>query len=246
MKILSWIAGIGLSLGVVFLALAFSTASMGDDFSGEKPAVKTADRLEWAWDGGDRVAIGVPASVHYQAGGSPRVIVTGPADLLDRVRFYDGELELHQDLFGDGGGHGERLDVTLTGMTLHRVSLAGSADMDMGVIHQDALRLSIAGSGRFTASGNADDLSLNIAGSGSAQLDKLETHSMRVDIAGSGRVDAGSPQSARASIMGSGRLTFAAMPKDLTSHVAGSGRISDASGLVIDHDSERHRHWERS
>ena len=243
MKVLGWIAGVGLSLGVVLLALAFSTAGMGNDFSGKAPAVKTAGRLEWAWDGSDRVEIAAPATVHYQAGGTPRVIVQGPADLLDRVRFRDGELKLEQDLFGDSGGHGERLDVTLTGMTLHRVNLAGSGDMDMGEIHQDQLRLSIAGSASFSASGNADDLSLDIAGSGQCHLTKLETRTMRVDIAGSGQVDAASPQSARVSIMGSGRLRFAAMPREISSHIAGSGRISDASGQIVDRHRRRERSW---
>ena len=36
------------------------------DFAGEKPAVQTADRLEWAWDGDDHFSVGGRAIVHYQ------------------------------------------------------------------------------------------------------------------------------------------------------------------------------------
>ena len=232
----------------IFLASALLISAsaicvaLGDEFEGKAPAVKTADRVEWAWDGGDRAEIAVPATVHYQRGGSPRVIVTGPADLIDRVRFQDGELKLKEVLFGDNGDtRGEKLDVTLTGMTLHDVGIAGRVDMDMGEIHQDALKLSIAGRGTFNASGNADDLSLHIAGSGDYHLGKLAAHTVRVDIAGSGDVESSSPQSARVSIVGSGQVHFVAMPKDISSNILGSGRISDASGQVIDRGSD-HRH----
>jgi hypothetical protein len=209
--------------------------ALADDFDGEAPAVKTADRVEWAWDGGNRAEIAVPATVHYQAGGAPRVIVRGPADLLDRVRYQDGELKLKERLFGDNGDtRGETLDVTLTGMTLQDVALAGRVDMDMGEIHQNELKLSIAGRGTFNASGNADDLSVHIAGSGDYQLGKLAAHTMRVDIAGSGQVEAASPSTAHINIVGSGQVRFAAMPKDISTNIIGSGRISDANGHVID------------
>jgi hypothetical protein len=241
MKVLSWIAGIGFTLSFVFIAFAFGTAGIGATFSGDTPALKTADRLEWAWDGGDRVEIGVPATVHYQPGGTPRVIVRGPADLLQRVRFEDGNLDLQQDFFGDGS-HGESLDVTLTGMTLHRVGLSGHVVMDMGEIHQDSLQISISGHGTVDASGNADDLSLNISGSGEYHLGKLMARSVRVAISGSGHVESSSPASAQVSISGSGNVHFVAMPKDISSHISGSGRISDDNGQVID----SHRHIENS
>jgi hypothetical protein len=242
MKFLSWIAGIGFTLSFVFIAFAFGTAGIGATFSGDTPALKTTGRLEWAWDGGDRIGIGVPATVHYQSGGTPRVIVRGPADLLQRVRFENGNLDLQQDFFGDFGGRGESLDVTLTGMTLHRVGLSGHVVMDMGEIHQDSLQISISGHGTVDASGNADDLSLNISGSGAYHLAKLAAHSVRVGISGSGHVDTSSPASAQVSISGSGDVHFIAMPKDISSHISGSGRISDDNGQVID----SHRHIENS
>ena len=222
-----------LASGFLIAASALCVA-LADDFEGEAPAVKTATRVEWAWDGGDRAEIAVPATVHYQAGGTPRVIVRGPADLLDRVRYQNGELKMKDRLFGDTDNHGETLDVTLTGMKLQKVELAGRVDMDMGEIHQDELQLSIAGRGSFNASGNADDLSVHVAGSGDYQLGKLAARTMRVDIAGSGQVEAASPSTARINIVGSGQVRFAAMPKDISTNIIGSGRISDADGHVID------------
>ena len=233
-----------LFLAPVLLA-GISVAAFGDDFEGKAPAVRTTDRVEWNWDGGDRAAIAVPATVHYQASGTPRVIVKGPADLVERVRFQDGELKLKQRLFGNWDTHGEKLDVTLTGMKLTQIGLAGKVDMDMGEIHQSELQLSIAGSGSFQARGNADDLTLRVAGSGDYHLDKLAAHDMKVNIAGSGRIDAASPQSARVNIVGSGQVHFVAMPGDIATNIIGSGQISDASGKVIDHHFGIARHHER-
>ena len=49
-------------LGFVTLALLPASAQMfGGDY--RTPAVSQPNRLEWAWDGGDRLAIGVPATV---------------------------------------------------------------------------------------------------------------------------------------------------------------------------------------
>lgn len=241
MNMLKWIASVGLSLGVIFLAMAaVTTAGMSRDFAGRAPTTQGRNQLEWSWDGGDRARIAVPGTVHYQPGGSPKVIVRGPADLLDRVRFQDGELRLDRDWF-DSWNNNEDLDVTLVGMTLHDIGLSGSAHMDMGQIRQNDLKVSISGSGRFNASGSADELSVHVSGSGRCDLGALTAHSIEVHISGSGSVEAASPESADVSISGSGQLRFAAMPKDISSHISGSGRISDASGQVITRRSHRER-----
>jgi hypothetical protein len=225
--------------------LPLAGAALADDFTGEKPAVQTADRLEWAWDGGDRLEVAVPGTVHYQAGGAPRVIVRGPADLLKRVRYDHGDLGLERSLF-DWNNNGEKLDVTVTGTPLTRVGVAGSADVELGDLHQDHLMLSIAGSGRVAASGRADDLSVHIAGSGRGKLAKLASKSFSAHIAGSGTVDSGSADSANISIAGSGEVHFAgAMPKDITNSVMGSGTITDGEGRVISPRLEARRARER-
>jgi hypothetical protein len=219
--------------------LPLAGAALADDFAGEKPAVQTAGRLEWAWDGGYRVGIALPATVHYQAGGSPRVIVRGPADLLKRVRYDHGDLGLERTLFDWNSGD-EKLDVTLTGMTLRQVGMAGRVDLEMGEIHQDRIGFAIVGRGSVEASGSADDLSLKIAGSGDYKLGKLAAKSLEVKITGSGQVDAGAADHAKVAITGSGDVHFAAaMPKDISTSITGSGTVSDAEGRVIGRNEAR-------
>jgi hypothetical protein len=227
------------------MAVCVVGASRADDFTGEKPAVQTADRLEWAWDGGDRLAVAVPGTVHYQASGSPRVIVRGPADLLSRVRYDHGELRMENDFFRSFSD--EKLDVTVSGTPLRRVGVAGSADVELGELHQDRLVLSIAGSGKLAASGQADDLSLHIAGSGHGDLAKLSSKNFAAHIAGSGKVDAGGAEQGSVSIAGSGEVQFAtAMPKDMNVHVTGSGIVRDANGQVIGRNEARLHRDERT
>jgi hypothetical protein len=222
------------------MAVCLTGLSRADDFSGEKPAVQTADRLEWAWDGGDRLGVAVPGTVHYQAGGSPRIIVRGPADLLSRVRYDHGELRMENDFFR--GFSDGKLDVTVTGTPLTQVSVAGSADVELGELHQNRLALSIAGSGKVAASGQADDLSLHIAGSGRGDLARLSAKSFEAHISGSGKADAGGADQGSVSISGSGEVHFAAaMPKDMNTSITGSGSVSDAEGRTIGRKTRLHR-----
>lgn len=221
---------------IFFTALmlaGISGLALADDLEGETPAVKTADRLEWAWDGGDRLSVAVPGTVHYQQSGTPRVIVRGPSDLLARVRFDHGQLGLERSVFG-WDSNGEKLDVTITGTLLHRIGVAGSGDVELGELKQDRLTLAIAGSGSISASGKVDDLSLHVAGSGDGHLEKLTSNNLDVRIAGSGKLDAGAAQHADVAISGSGQLHFgAAMPEDINVHVSGSGAVTDANGRLI-------------
>ena len=125
-------------------------------------------------------------------------------------------------------------------MTLHKVGVAGSADVELGELHQDRLVLSIAGSGKVAASGQTDDLSLHIAGSGHGDLAKLSSKNFDAHIAGSGKVDAGGAEQGSVSIAGSGEVQFAtAMPKDMNVHVTGSGTVRDANGQVIGRNEAR-------
>lgn len=247
---------ISLLCSAAFFTLARASA---DIFEGEKPAVQTADRLEWDWDGGDRLSVALPGTVHYSQSGAARVIVRGPADLLKRVRYDHGRLGLESSFFGWDSG-GEKLDVTVSGTTLHDVGVAGSGDVQMGELHQDRLKLSIAGSGSFQASGKVDELSLHIAGSGNGHLEKMASSKLEASISGSGNLDTGASQDldasisgsgdlntgatdhARISISGSGRVHFAAgMPDDISTHISGSGTVTDSQGRLIGGRYEAHR-----
>ena len=58
-------------LGLAMLPV--SAATSWDRASYREPAVTQPGRIEWAWDGGKRLGVGVPATVHYSEQGAPRV-----------------------------------------------------------------------------------------------------------------------------------------------------------------------------
>ena len=59
---------------------------------GVKPLIDLATHKEWRWDGGDSLALDGSVDIRYQAGGPPRVTVTGDPDLLSHVRVSKGRI----------------------------------------------------------------------------------------------------------------------------------------------------------
>src|SRR5688572_20073 len=96
-KMLAILSGAGLVLCVCFLGLAYLIG--GDDvfhdprsMQGVKPLLDMATRKEWRWQGGDTLALNAPVNVRYEPRGTPRVSVTGPAELMEHVRVGEGRI----------------------------------------------------------------------------------------------------------------------------------------------------------
>lgn len=164
----------------------------------------------------------VGATVHYVAGGPARITVTGPDALLDKLRVGQGQIRWCEDCSIRGG----RLDITVSGVTLHRVALhGGGGDVQMGRLDQDRLRLSISGSGRMSAGGRIDQLDLHISGSGNAALDDASVRRANIHISGSGDVGVSPRDEANIHVSGSGNIRMKAMPVRLNQKVSGSGGV---------------------
>ena len=240
--------GLGLCLVLLTMATAFNGGSLnfthvgrywsGDtDFSlanGEKPVAETATSKSWAFDG-DEIEIRLPANIHYQPGGKPMINVTAAPDVIKNVAYSDGAIAWsRKPLFGPEG----QVDVTITGMALHKITVAGSGKIDLGQVRQDRLAVAIRGSGTVEGAGAVDDLDLAIAGSGRMRLGGLVAKKLSVSIAGSGTIDTAASDSADVSIAGSGTVRFHVKPKSVSSHIAGSGNIVDAVDEDTGKDSD--------
>src|SRR4051812_21514217 len=79
-----------------------------DDFTPREPSLKQSGHWEWAWDGNDSLGVSVGATVHYIARGPARITVTGPDQLLEKLRVGQGEIRWCEDCSIRGG----RLDIT--------------------------------------------------------------------------------------------------------------------------------------
>ena len=87
------------------------------------------------------------------------------------------------------------------------------------------MKVSSAGSGNIKADGNVERVEIHIAGSGDADLGRVESQRTEVHIAGSGNTDIAPTDEAEIHIAGSGDVNMHSNPKKLETHIAGSGRI---------------------
>jgi hypothetical protein len=207
-------------------ALALGLLSVGaaardwDSFTPREPSLKQPGHQEWTWDGTDGLGVSVAGIVHYQRGGPARITISGPDEILERVRVGQGQIRYCEDCRVPR----TPLDITVSGVALRKLSLAGSGgDIRLGRLDQDELMLSIAGTGRVSAEGRIDDVKLSIAGSGNADLEKVAALRANINIAGSGDVALTPRDEANIHVAGSGNVRMTAPPARLRQSITGSG-----------------------
>jgi hypothetical protein len=224
----------GLGIGVVCLSLAYATGGrdlrrsveLGLDmpFGGscEKNGA-TASERRLKWDGDDTVHIAGFATVHYRGGEGDEVIVRGAPDIVANVEVRGGRITINCR------GAGSRMvDITLPGRAFRTMHLSGSGKVLLENVNQPELTLGISGSGSLRAQGSVDRLTVSIAGSGGAKLGDLAVKQLTVKVSGSGNIEAAPKDVADINVSGAGNVRLLTRPGQLRSHVAGSGRITQA------------------
>jgi hypothetical protein len=237
---LAMIALSGFTVAVVCLGGAFaldagklkdSLISFGDSDSPRCDLSLTGQQAtrNLAWDGRDTAAVAVPANIHYRRGQGDQVVVTGDSALVRHVEVVDGAVRLDCRIRGLKGA---RLDVTLPGREFEGFSIAGVGDMTLENIDQPDLRINVAGAGNVTASGNVKSLELQVAGASDDKLEGLVADRVAVHIAGASNIDVAPKDDLEANIVGSGTVTLHAEPKNIETHIIGSGRIIHPDGSM--------------
>lgn len=231
-RTLRWIAGVGLTVGVVSLAIAYaldrpnidrllSRVDLSLQDCRDHGASGSATERHLAWNG-DAIDIALPAIVRYRSGEGSDIVVRGTPDAIAHVELRGGRLTLNcrwHTLSRD-------IEVTLPARPLQRMSISGSAKVVMEKLAQPDLRVSISGSGSITAQGAVDSLALTISGAGKARLGEVAAKRLTVEVSGSGDVEASPSDEADIRISGSGRVHLLTRPARLNSKISGSGRIT--------------------
>jgi hypothetical protein len=240
-RTLGWIAAGGLGVGVVCLSLAYALGArdvhgiglgtlLGQSCSdGAKADARQSER-RWTWAGGDTVEVALPATVRYRGGEGSDLIARGSPDALAHIEIRGGKIVLDCHQFW----RSRDIEVTLPGRAFRRISLSGSGKLIMENVNQPDLDFRISGSGTVRAQGTVDHATVSVAGSGAARLADLAMKELRAKISGSGKVEAAPKDAADIKISGSGDVRLLSRPTRLTSHVAGSGRITQASLDPVD------------
>jgi hypothetical protein len=206
------------------LAIPFAAARSWD-FTPLRPVVDEPGHKEWTWNGEHSLSLGVPAVVRYQRGGTPRIVITGPKEALDRVLVGEGRIARDDDGWRWGFGGDETLQVTVSGVALDRVSIGGSGKIYLGRLDQERMDASIGGSGTITAEGKVEHLDLKIGGSGRIDFGQVAARDAQIKIGGSGNIDVAPREQANVTIGGSGTVRMGVKPAHMRARVAGSGHI---------------------
>jgi hypothetical protein len=104
-------------------------------------------------------------------------------------------------------------------------SISGSGDLNIESAQVGAFALSIAGSGDVVISGSADEARFGIAGSGDINARNFTARKVSVSISGSGDAHVNATEAIEAKVAGSGDVTYAGHPHDVSRRVSGSGSI---------------------
>ena len=110
-----------------------------------------------------------------------------------------------------------------------KLSIGGSGNMDLDQITAREAKANIGGSGTIRAKGAIDDLTIGIGGSGRADFGAVTSSRANVRIGGHGDVDIAPTDVAKISIGGSGDVTLHSNPRELDTHIGGSGQIHRAA-----------------
>jgi hypothetical protein len=167
-------------------------------------------------------------SVHLRlhVGEPQRVRVRAGEKVIDDVRteVRDGILRVTFDHDGFGGSD---VDVEASVRRLTGIEASGSGDIDADGISAGAFAVRSDGSADLLLEGTTGRLSLDLDGSGDADVAGLAARDARVAVSGSGDADVRAVKRLTVDVEGSGDVRYHGRPA-LTQNVDGSGELSRA------------------
>jgi hypothetical protein len=231
-------------MGLAVMLLAPAAAALAQSDYGAPPTVNRPGHREFTWDGGKSLSVGGAMTVRVRKDGAPRVVVTGPDELVERVYLRRGHLgfENNNNWWGGFNWNGRRIEVEITGVAPGEVSVSGSSQVTLAdPVRERDFEVHISGSGSVNAGGQVEQLDVHVSGSGNARLVALEARRGDLSVSGSGRVDVEAVEEAEVGISGSGQVCINNRPRALSQSISGSGQLV-AGGVTY---SRRTRELER-
>lgn len=215
----SWPRNTRWACGLTWLQRARAGHRTAGGSDGVSPGTVT-----FSFESRDSLDIDLPAAVSYRPDTKAEATVSGDPAVIRHVRIANGRLGFDDEIGCIPATH---LTVRLTAPSITRWRVNGSGDLVLSDIDQPRLELRIGGSGHIVAKGSVQAIGLNIAGSGTAQLQELSARSAEIVVHGSGDARVAAQDSANIAIAGSGAVKLYGHPATLHSTVSGSGRIEN-------------------
>lgn len=174
-----------------------------------------------AFDGNTVLTIDVPVSLEFVRGDKTGMTVSGPAKLVDALRWENGSLTLAAGTSMQHRG----IRVTITGPQIAGLILNAPGDVELRDLDQPSLRLDVRGPADIDASGRVDTLNVDTRGVGSVDLADLLARDAKASISGVGSVDLNASGRVEAEISGAGSVVLHRKPAVLASRTTGIGSI---------------------
>jgi hypothetical protein len=213
-------ASIALGVAALTAGGCFGHMEFGDDGGPQtKKDVKLSGFTKIKSNGSMDVSVkvGSPESINVE-GSEARVKAF-------KATVVDGVLVLEEDSNSLFGGNDGKLRVTVTVPDLTAFTINGSGDATIDGVKGKSFAISINGSGDATVTGECDDATISVSGSGDINAKSLDVKNATVSIAGSGDVAVKASVALTASVVGSGDVTYFGEAK-VTTSVTGSGDIN--------------------
>jgi hypothetical protein len=148
-----------------------------------------------------------------------------PARLVDRLQVEGDRIHLR-----GRDSHGRaKLKIAVNAPGVTRFDLSGASDLRIVDYNQPSLTLDLSGATDVTASGQTEELRLEISGSGEADLGQLKARGANVDVSGAGEVTIAPSEWATLEVSGAGEINLLTRPARLETDISGVGTINQPS-----------------
>lgn len=196
----------------------------GDDGDGPVASGPTTTRtLDWSGD--DRLDIDLPADVRYvQTAGAGSVEVTGPERLVNRVIVRDDSIRYRSGRHRHYRRH-PKLTIVVRAPDVSSFDISGRSTLAIEGFRQARLNLDVSGDAEVTGVGEADEVRLDVSGSGDVDLGQLRSKGASVDISGAADARLAPTEWARLEISGAGDVSLVTRPPRLETDISGAGRV---------------------
>jgi hypothetical protein len=232
MKALGWVAGIGLSLGIVFLVLAYRNA--GDNFGFVNQLMSGRPLWTSSRADEDRMAINLDKlkaldKLKDRLRDIPRPpLPPGHGD--SNYTLQDGKLTF------DGGWPNRTLDMDMQNISVREIEITGNSIVTLRHLSADKMTITVSDAARLTADGHVGDMQLNISDAGRAYLANLSAGTIKAELTDAASAEIAPADHADVTVHDMSRARLETRPKTLTSDVTDFGKLT-GPGAQGDDDS---------
>jgi Putative auto-transporter adhesin, head GIN domain len=176
----------------------------------------------------DRIEVAESMDVQVVPGDGREVSVAAGEHVIDRVVTESSGGVLKIDIRDRGIVIGpdplNDVSVQVPASELAAVEIAGSSDVTLEGLDQDALELNVEGAGDVEASGTVDRLIATIQGAGDARLSQLKTRVARVEVQGAADAELNVSDELDVTVQGAADVSYTGNPR-VRSDIEGAGDI---------------------